>query len=537
MKCWGVELRNRFMLQVFFRVSLWLRFVLPVVVGTSLFTDRATASDRPNIVIIMVDDLGWADFGCYGSEIQTPNIDASAEGGIRFRNFYNTAKCHSSRVSLLTGLYCDQAGGANLNRGVTIAEVLNKAGYGTAMVGKWHLAKEPTDFGFGRYFGHLSGATNFFVGDDTFRLNGKKWNDFGDDFYTTNAWLKYGKQFVGEMIEEDADRPFFLYVAHNAPHYPLHVLKQDYEKYDGVYDSGWDAIRTTRNARQKEIGIVPDNWNVADRPELVPAWEELDPKVRDFEIRKMQAFAGMVDRVDQVTGELVEYLKAKGVHENTLIMLCADNGACPFDRTRGAEFEPWDSRSYWCYDTGWSHVGNTPFRLYKQNQHEGGISSPMIAHWPAGIKQPGSINDEVGHLIDFMATAIDLGEAEYPDHWPGREVDPLVGKSLGPIFESGEREDHEFLYFHFGDNRAIRKGDWKVVTHRASRWELFDLSNDPTELNDLASEHPEKLKELSELWHTTAKDVDRLSGKAIRPVSGNPPPLLKKNGTPDKSKK
>jgi len=489
------------------------------------------ASDRPNIILIMVDDLGYSDFGCYGSEIQTPNIDALAESGLRFSRFYNTAKCHSSRVSLLTGLYCNQAGSAKLNRGVTIAEVLKKAGYGTAMAGKWHLNGEPTDRGFDRYFGHLSGATNFFTGDQSFRLNGKPWNDFDANFYTTDAFIQFGTQFIGEMLKEKPKSPFFLYVAHNAPHYPLHVKKSDYLKYKGRYDVGWDVIRKQRQRKQVEMGLVPADWTPAPRPDLVPAWVELSADEKAWESRRMSAFAGMVDCVDQATGRLVDFLKERGVYENTLIMLCSDNGACPFDRTRGKEFEPWDPKSYWCYDTGWSHVGNVPFRLHKQNQHQGGISSPMIAHWPKGIAvKPGSITHQVGHLIDFMATAIDLAETEYPKSWPGIELEPLRGKSLDPIFKAKEREPHKELYFTFGNNRALRTGKWKLVSHRGA-WELYDIERDGTEMKNLAAQKPELVQVLSKRWHELAEQ-DHSSAK---PVPTNPAPRLLKKGTPEKA--
>lgn len=500
------------------------------------------AAERPNIVIMMVDDLGFSDFGCYGSEIETPHIDSLAENGLRFSRFYNTAKCHSSRVSLLSGLYCDEAGSESLKHAATIPEVLRKAGYSTAMVGKWHLDREPTERGFEKYFGHLSGATNFFTGDNTFRLNGEPWNDFDENFYTTEVFIDYAGQFIGEALEESPEKPFFLYIAHNAPHYPLHVLEEDYRKYENRYSEGWDVVRERRYRKQLEMGLIPEAWELSPRPELVPSWEEMSEEDRKWDERRMAAFAGMVDRVDQTTGRLIGFLKARGVYENTLIMICSDNGACPFDRTTGAEFEPWDARSYWCYDTGWSHVGNTPFRLHKQNQHEGGISSPMIAHWPAGIKaESGSITDQPAHLIDFMATCLELGNAEYPDaltlpDGTEIEVDPLRGKSLVPVFAGQEREAHEFLYFKFNDNRAIRKGPWKLVTHRASQWELYDIEKDGTELNDLASEHPEIVEELSALWRETAVKVDRTSTKKARPVSGKTPPRLMKDGRPEKSK-
>ena len=506
-------------------------------VSLSIVSAALPAANPPNIVLIMVDDLGYSDFGCYGSEIETPHIDALAANGLRFSRFYNTAKCHSSRVSLLTGLYCNMAGSNKLNRGVTLAEVLGKAGYSTAMVGKWHLDKQPTDRGFERYFGHLSGATNFFTGDDTFRLNGKPWREFGDDFYTTDAFIQHGLNFLDEMLEADSKRPFFLYVAHNAPHYPLHVRKEDYRKYEGRYDAGWDKIREGRLKKQRGLGLYPESWKPAGRPANVPAWDALSDEEKAWESRRMTAFAGMVDRLDQVTGKLVQFLMSRGVFENTLIMLCSDNGACPFDRTRGREFEPWDPRSYWCYDTGWSHVGNTPFRLHKQNQHEGGIASPMIAHWPNGItSEPGSITDQPAHLIDFMATVIDAAGTQYPDSWPGIELEPLQGKSLMPVFRGETREPHPELYFQFNTNRAIRSGKWKLVSHRRARWELYDINTDGTETRDLSTEMPDLVEKLSRRWHALAKR-DRLKKNLGAPVTEDAPPLLNKDGTPEKRKR
>ena len=509
----------------------------PFLILTFIFAFVGTtqAAGRPNIVLMMVDDLGFADFGCYGSEIETPHIDSLAADGLRFSQFYNTAKCHSSRVSLLTGLWCNQAGSETLDRAVTLPEVLGKAGYSTAMVGKWHLDKQPTDRGFEKYFGHLSGATNFFTGDDSFRLNGKPWADFDDDFYTTDANIDYAKRFVSEALEQKPDHPFFLYVAHNAPHYPLHVREQDYRKYEHRYDVGWDEIRRQRRAKQIELGVIDPAWTPAPRPKNVPAWDQLSDEDKSWESRRMAAFAGMVDRVDQVTGDLIAFLKARGIYDNTLILLCSDNGACPFDRTRGKEFEPWDPKSYWCYDTGWSSVGNTPFRLHKQNQHEGGISSPLIAHWPQGITaDKGSITDQPAHLVDFMATVIDLAETKYPDSWPGiEELEPLQGLSLAPIFKGETRKPHDEIYQQFSTNRAIRAGKWKLVSHQRAAWELYDMQTDRTEMHDLAAGHPDKVKDLAARWHKLAR-VDRLNAKNAAPVSDKAPPELKKDGRPEK---
>lgn len=492
-----------------------------ILTVTLLLCRVCPAADRPNIIVIMADDLGFADLGCYGSEIDTPNLDALAADGLRFTQFYNTAKCHSSRVSLLTGLYCDQAGGAALSRGATIGEVLSGAGYFTAMVGKWHLNKQPTDFGFDRYWGHLSGATNFFTGDNTFRLNGTPWtvpkSHNGRPFYTTNVITDFAIEFMDEAAKED--RPFLLYAAFNAPHYPLQAPEEAVRKYDGRYDRGWDTLRTERHSRQVKSGLLPEKWKLSPRPDHIPAWNSLSPEDRQWEADRMEVFAAMVDVLDQNVGRLVDHLKTKGILENTLILFCSDNGACPFERTRGRFLKPWNPKSYWTYDASWAHVGNTPFRLYKQNQHEGGISSPLIVHWPAGLRtSPGTITRQPGHLIDLMATLVDLSGATYPEQIGSRQVDPLQGRSLVPIFQGHQRDPHETLYFHFGTDRALRKGPWKLVSAKLGKWELFHLGDDRTELNDLSSHEPQRVASMAAEWFQFAADVDRLKGRALKPV-------------------
>ena len=480
---------------------------------------RGESGDRPNIVVIMADDLGYSDLGCYGSEIETPRLDALAGAGVRMTQFYNTAKCHSSRVALLTGLYCDQAGSTSLRRGTTIARELKRAGYFTAMTGKWHLDDQPTDHGFDRYFGHLSGATNFFTGDNTFRLNGKPFTDFGDDFYTTIANTDYAIRFADEAIA--ADKPFLLYVAYNAPHYPLHVLQQDYKKYLGRYDAGWDAIRAARYQKQIELGVLsPSLAKLSERPAHVPAWNSLSEQDQRWESNRMAAYAGMVDRLDQEIGRLVDHLRAKGVLDNTLLMFVSDNGACPFERTQGRELQPYDPKSYWTYDTGWAHVGNTPFRFYKQNSHEGGVSSPAILHWPAAMKaKAGSFDAQPGHLIDIMATCLDAGGGQYPDQVEGRRIEPLMGRSLLPIVRGETREPHPYLYFQFATNRGLRVGDWKIVSYRGGPWELFDLSKDRSETNNLVESQTERAGQLRQQWYQIAEEVDRLPEKLRKPVN------------------
>jgi len=490
--------------------------LLIALMGLGLSADGA---GRPNILLIMVDDLGFSDFGCYGSEIETPRIDALAESGLRFTQFYNTAKCHSSRVCLMSGLYCNQAGSSKLNRATTIAEVLGKAGYFTSMTGKWHLDKQPTDFGFQRYWGHLSGATDFFVGDDTFRLNGEEWNDFDENFYTTDANVDYAMQFIDEALA--SGKPFFHYIAFNAPHYPLQAPKEDIQKYLGRYDAGWTKIREARFAKQKQLGIFPEQMKLPPMPEHVPEWEQLGEKERTFESFRMAIFAAMVDRVDQNIGRMLDYLKEKGQLENTLIMLCSDNGACPFERSKHLDIPPWKGGSFYLYDASWATVGNTPLRHYKQTQHEGGISSPLIVNWPRHIKNTGGWERSPGHLVDIMATCIDVGHAKYPT---SDKIEPLQGKSLLPLFQGKQRDGHDEIYFQFSSCRALRKGDWKGVSFYAHQWELYNIAEDRCEQNDLAAQYPEKVAELSARWHELAVNTDRVGEKYSKPVKNKPSP-------------
>lgn len=500
---------------------------LPSILAGLVISMASAAADRPNILLMMVDDLGFSDFGCYGSEIQTPTIDKLAADGVRFRQCYNTAKCHSSRVCLMSGMYCHQAGSSSLKGAVTIAEVMKEAGYFTAMTGKWHLKKEPTDRGFMRYFGHLSGATNYFIGDKTFRLNGKPWSDFGKDFYTTDANTDYAMKFIDEGI--GSKKPFFCYIAYNAPHYPLQARKEDFDKYRDRYQVGWDKLRAERFAKQKAIGLIPKDWTLPPRPSYIKAWDELDDARKTWEAKRMAAFAGMVDRVDQNIARLVKFLKDKGVFENTLILLVSDNGACPFERTKGADKESWDPSSYWTYDVGWAHVGNTPFKHYKQNQHEGGISCPFIAHWPAGLKIKG-YNDELTHLIDIMPTCIELGGAAYPKTYKGETIKPLIGKSLAPVFRGGTREGHSELFFEFSNNRALRRGKWKIASCTGGAWELYNIEEDRMEQNDLSAQHPELVKQLVAAW-------TKIRGRAVK-VRDKPglPSSARKGGGKKKKK-
>ena len=500
-----------------------------ILVSSLLPACAALAAERPpNILLVMADDLGYADLGCYGSEIPTPHIDRLAREGLRFSRFYNTAKCHSSRVSLLTGLHCDQAGSASLSRGATLAEVLGEAGYFTAMSGKWHLSRQPTDFGFHRYWGHLSGATNFFTGDDTFRHNGAPWTVpkvlNGRPFYATRAITDFALEFLDEAASRD--QPFLLYVAYNAPHYPLQAPEEDVRRHRGRYDRGWDRLRRDRYERQLDSGLVPRHWSLPERPEHIPAWDSLSPGEQEWEARRMEVFAAMVEVLDRNVGRLVGALGARGLLNDTLVLFCSDNGACPFERTRGRQLDPWDPESHWTYDAGWAMLGNTPFRLYKQNQHEGGISSPLVVHWPKGLKAPsGSITHQPGHLVDLMATFIDLTGAAYPHRVGERSIEPLQGLSLSPVFRGEERKAHPQLYFRFGTDRALMRDPWKLVSAKLGRWELYHLGRDRTETRDLAGAHPDRVRRMAAEWFRVARDVDRLRPGALRPVGDALTPL------------
>jgi arylsulfatase A-like enzyme len=496
------------------------RILLPMAstILLMLFTSCEHQSpSRPNILMIMVDDMGFSDLGCYGGEISTPRIDDLAENGLRFSQFYNTAKCHSSRVSLLSGLYCSQAGDQSLSRATTIAEVLKDAGYFTSMAGKWHLQKEPTDFGFQRYWGHLSGDTDYFVGDSTFRLNGEPWYGFDEGFYTTDANVDYSIQFLDEALE--SGNPFFHYIAFNAPHYPLQAPREEVEKYLGVYDGGWEKIREARFEKQKQLGIFSIENELPSLPDHMVPWESLSDKEKEFESFRMSVYAGMVDRVDQNIGRMVDYLEKKGVLNNTLIMICSDNGGCPFERSRNLHIPPWEGGSFLLYDASWATVSNTPLRHYKQTQHEGGISTPLIIHWPGRIKDPGRWEGSQGHLVDVMATCIEAGHAAYPQR---EGLQPLQGKSLVPFMKGEEQEAHEELYFVFSSCRALRRGDWKLVSFYSDRWELYNIAEDRFEQNDLATEYPQMVKEMSDRWHELAENTDMLPESKRQPVRETP---------------
>jgi arylsulfatase A-like enzyme len=479
----------------------------------------AHAAEKPNVLLVMADDLGFSDLGCYGSEIETPNLDRLAAKGMRMTQFYNTAKCHSSRVSLLTGRWCRQAGDEEMSRAVTIPEVLAPAGYFTAMTGKWHLSQEPTDFGFQRYFGHLSGATNYYRGDDSFRLNGKAWQVPAQGFYTTVANVDHAIRFLGEARAEK--KPWFLYIAFNAPHAPLQPLEQDYRKYLGRYDVGWDRIRDARVVKQKSLGLLPAELKTPKRPQHVSAWEELTQKQRSWESKRMAAYAALIDRLDLEMGRLLADLERAGELANTLVVFVSDNGACPYDRGRPEpDQQPYDPLTKWSDSTGWAWARNAPFRYYKQNQFEGGISSPAILHWPAGLKtKAGVVNDSPCHLVDLLPTIAELCGASIPHEFPGRKLTPLAGISLAPVLQGVSLGKRPPIHLLHAKDRGLRDGEWKLVSFQSQPWELYHMGRDRTEMHDLAAHHPEIVKRLSTQWMDMSRDVLMCRREEMTPVA------------------
>lgn len=460
--------------------------------------ERPRRDQRPNIIVTVVDDMGFSDLGCYGGEVVTPRLDRLAREGLRFTQFYNCAKCETTRATLLSGKYHPEVGIGQLRNCTTIAEAMRQQGYATLMSGKWHMTGNPVERGFDRYFGHLSGATNFFVGNDSFRIDDQPFDVPQSGFYTTDAFTDYAIEFLRGAPQ---DKPFFLYLAYNAPHYPLQAPREDVEKYRGRYRGGWDKLRIDRFARIREMGLLPDTAKLSPRPDDVPAWDTLSAEQQEIEELTMATYAAMIDRVDQNMGRLIDYLKETGQFDNTLILFFSDNGACPFQRTTKKTLDeklmPWDPQSYWTYDKGWAHACNTPFREYKRNQHEGGINTPMIAHWPAGIRQPGRIVRQPSHLVDVMATSLDLGRRGALPELPG-----LRGQSLRPLFEAdgsdtSDKPSRDPLYFTFyGTHNAYRQGDWKLVNIDNGEWELYNLADDRSETKDVSRQHPQVLREL-----------------------------------------
>ena len=485
------------------------------------------APARPNIIVILVDDMGFSDIGCYGSEIPTPNLDHLAATGLRFTQFYNTGRCCPTRAALLTGLYSHQAGVGLMvgNQGVpgylghlndqcvTLAEVLGPAGYFTAMSGKWHVGQEqgvtPSVRGFDRSLNSPDGG--FYFPADTraeLYLNGRKLaNDdpqLPKNWYTTDLWTDYGIQFIHEAIDEK--KPFFLYLAYNAPHFPLEAPPEDIARFRGKYKIGWDQLREQRLARERSLGVLDPAWALSPRPKPVEAWDALNPERQDHFDHIMSIYAACVAHMDAAVGRLVADLDKRGVLNNTLILFMSDNGgnaeSGPGGRLEGAD--PGGPRSQVYCGQSWATLENTPFRRYKHFNHEGGVATPLIVHWPAKIKDPGTFRRQMGHVIDIMPTCVEVAGAKYPTEFKTHSILPMEGRSLVPAFDNRPIE-RDAIYWEHEGNAAIREGDWKLVrAGRNGAWELYDMKADRTELHDLSATDPDRARALAGKWEAWA---------------------------------
>lgn len=487
--------------------------------ATSFAGRAAEQKKRPNIILIMADDMGFSDIGSYGSEISTPNLDRLAQGGIRFTQFYNTARCCPTRAALLTGLYSHQAGighmvqdyGVPGYRGflndqcVTIAEAVKQGGYHPLMVGKWHVGEQrphwPVDRGFEHYFGIIAGGDNYFRPKRQMALENESWRPDDPNFYMTDAFGDYAVKYIGDYANKPD--PYFLYVAFTAPHWPLHARPDDIAKYRGKYLKGWDKLREDRHERQIAAKVLNPKWKVTPRDAKVPAWDQVSNK-DEWDLR-MAVYAAQIDRLDQNIGKILNKVKETGQEENTLIMFLADNGGCAEENIRGEQsVPPGPAESFTSYRTPWANASNTPFRLYKHWVHEGGISTPFIANWPSVIRAKNSLHHQPAHLVDLMATVLDAAGTSYPSTYQGRQIHPLEGKSLIPTFRGHRRDLHDAIYWEHEGNKAIRQGDWKLVSRYPDQWELYNIREDRTELRNLAGDFPKRVTTLSNHWQQWA---------------------------------
>lgn len=450
-------------------------------------------TDRPNIIVVMADDMGFSDVGCYGGEIETPNLDRLAGNGVKFTQFYNAARCCPTRASLLTGLYPHQAGighmtsdrGSDGYRGdlnshcVSIAEVLRESGYATYMSGKWHVTKHmgqwsgddqtskhnwPLQRGFDRFYGTILGAGSYY-NPITLTQGNTPIQPQTEEFYYTDRISDYAVRFINEHFMTPNNKPFFSYVSYTAPHWPLHALERDIERYKARFDAGWDHIREERLQKMIDIGLIDRQWKLTERDPRVPSWIQTENK--EWEARRMEVYGAQIDRMDQGIGRIIQALEQNNQLDNTMILFMMDNGGCAERITEGREglyvtdktrkgqpvvvgnnpdIMPGTAETYQSYGIPWANVSNTPFRLYKHYVYEGGISTPLIAHWPSGIQAKNVWRDEPSHLIDIMATCVDVAGAQYPKHFKGEEIYPMEGKSLMPVFE-GEKLEREKMLF------------------------------------------------------------------------------------------
>ncbi|MDQ3025832.1 MAG: arylsulfatase [Pseudomonadota bacterium] len=520
-------------------------------------------ASKPNIVLILNDDMGFSDIGCYGGEVATPNLDRLAAGGLRYSQFYNTARCSPSRASLLTGLHPHQTGvgvltydfgpegyAGNLNhRCVTIAEALKANGYRSYLSGKWHVSgnlTQPTDSwpmqrGFDAFYGTIIGAGSFYDPNTLTRGNENIEHEArAPGFFYTDAISDNAVEFIRAHRRAHPDKPFFEYVAYTAPHWPLHAHDEDIARYKGRFDKGWDKLREERLERLVASGILDKAWPLTDRDPTQPPWSKAEHKT--WLLRCMEVYAAQIDRMDQGIGRILRALEASGQLDNTLVIFMADNGACAEDIPEGVTVDelvnrlmiakshtragdpvhfgntpdrmPGPENTYQSYGAAWANLSNAPFRMYKHWIHEGGIATPLIFHWPEGIAGRNEVRHSPGYLPDIMATLLDITETPYPTEWPGRDVAPLEGHSLLSTFARDPETRPPMFWEHEG-NAAVRIGQWKLVRDYPKPWELYDMAGDRTELHDLAAKHPERVRDMAAQYEAWAKRCDVIPREKI----------------------
>jgi len=497
----------------------------------------------PNIILILADDMGYSDLGCYGGEISTPNLDQLAYDGIRFTQFYNAARCCPTRASLITGLYPHQAGmGAMVkspgksdkgpyqgylnNQSITIAELLKEVGYYTAASGKWHVGEErphwPTDRGFDNYYGLISGAANYFditggKAENTkrhFAIDSTEYLPPREGFYMTDAITENAVRFLQKA--GTLNQPFFLYLPYTAPHWPLHAKQEDIDKYRGKFLEGWDLQREARYHRMVEMGIIDKSWLLSPRDPQVTPWNELSDEQKEKMDLLMSIYAAQVDCMDQGIGKVLKQLEVMEQRENTIIFFLSDNGGSEEYGPWGSDFwgnfwegeaRPGSGDSYHSYGGSWANLSNTPFRLYKKRIHEGGIATPLIVSWPENEDMEGNMIHQPAHIIDIMPTICEIANTEYPKDYHGNTIIPMPGKSLIPVIQGGNVTIHEAIYWEHNGNRAVRRGDWKLVAKEGEPWELYNLSADRSETKDMILTEAQIARELKQMYEAWAEQV------------------------------
>jgi arylsulfatase A-like enzyme len=465
-----------------------------------LVVKEASSAERPNIIFIIADDLGFSDIGCYGGEVNTPNLDLLASRGVRFVQGYNAAKCEATRTALMTShRNTPQIGTFGEEAKTFMPAVLKEKGYRTLMTGKWHVSQHPMDRGFEYFFGIEEGVCNYFTGSGRIQLGRERYRVPSEGFYSTDAFTDYALKFLDAAKAENDEQPFFLYLAYTAPHDPLQAPEDEISKYRGKYMEGWEVFRERRFDRIKELGLIPRGTRLPDWPQNFPHWRDLTDAQKRTEDLRMATYSAMIDRMDQNIGRILQWLEKNGEWDNTLIVFTSDNGASPFENpVQTAKMVennilPGGPDSRWSTGTPWAHVSNTPFRLYKRNQHEGGICAPLILSWPDGGYDSGGISSLPVHILDFLPTFYALAGGTDP-------LEGIEGTDLSDLWKTGAQNRNFEMMGYLLDQKYIRRNDWKLVSVDGQPWELFNVGRDRTETENAAEQHPEIVQDLKTAW-------------------------------------